>query len=175
MSDQATDRKFIPALRFKQWLTDWDSYDFNAEQHRKKPDQHIFVFSMRAAELRRLCDVYRRKRDGSNVEGIQRIRDNSRTARIQNYVRYGYPYGDLKAPQRTEDKLPLRKPGWLPTAIVVNILTSEDVRRGKSVKSEELVHVMQNDDGSFALSMPASREVDENQLAPLEVLISTES
>lgn len=170
MDNQANGKKYVPALRFKQWLADWDEYDFNAEQHRKKPDQHIFVFSMRAAELRQLCDVYRRKRDGSNVEGIQRIRDNSRTARIQNYVRYGYPYGDLKLPQRTEDKLPLRKPGWLPTAIVVNILASGDVRRGKSVKNDELIQVVENSDGSFALSMPSYREVDENQLAPLEVI-----
>lgn len=164
------ERKLVPALRFKQWLTEWDQYDFDSDQHRRKPDEHIFIFSMRAAELRRLCDVYRRKRDGSNVEGIQRIRDESRTARIQRYVRYGYPYGDLKLPQRTPDKLPLRKPGWLPTAIVVNILSEGDVRRGKSVSSEDTIKIEEVSPGSFALSVPATGALDDSQLAPFEVI-----
>src|SRR3954451_4621310 len=101
-------RRRIPVLRFKQWLDLWNAYDFNASEHRRKPDQYIYCFSMAAGELRQLCDVYRRKREGSNVEGIQRIRDESRTSRIRRYVRYGYPYGDLKAPQRTEQFAHLR-------------------------------------------------------------------
>ncbi|WP_426229274.1 DGQHR domain-containing protein [Pararhizobium sp. DWP3-4] len=166
----SADRRLVPALRFKQWLSEWDAYDFDAGQHRRKPEEHIYVFSMKAAELRRLCDVYRRKRDGSNVEGIQRIRDESRTSRIQRYVRYGYPYGDLKGPQRTPDKAPLRKPGWLPTAIVVNILTGGDKRRGKTVNSDSLITIQEEAGGQYKLSVPDIQVIDDNQLAPFEVI-----
>lgn len=163
-------RKLVPAIRFKQWLDVWNAYDFNTAEHRRRPNEHIYMFSMPAAELRRLCDVYRRKRDGSNVEGIQRIRDESRTSRIQRYVRYGYPYGDLKPAQRTPEKQSLRKPGWLPTAIVINILTADDKRRGRTVGIDNLVTVEQPSDGFFALSVPSIDVIDETQLAPFEVI-----
>jgi DGQHR domain-containing protein len=164
------ERKLVPAIQFKQWLDVWNDYDFDALEHRRKPNEYIYMFSMRAAELRRLCDVYRRKRDGSNVEGIQRIRDESRTSRIQRYVRYGYPYGDLKPAQRTPDKKSLRKPGWLPTAIVVNILTAGDRRRGREVGAEHLIELVEPTEGCFALSIPDVAELDENELAPFEVI-----
>lgn len=169
-TETSKDTKIVPAIRFKQWLDIWDKYDFNGNEHRRKPDEHIYMFSMPAAELRRLCDVYRRKRDGSNVEGIQRIRDESRTSRIQRYVRYGYPYGDLKPAQRTSDKDALRKPGWLPTAIVINILTEGDTRRGRTVSSDKLVQVIEVAGDSVALSIPPVSEFDDLELAPFEVI-----
>lgn len=92
----------VKAIRFRQWLTEWDDYSFAPSLQRRKPEPHLYLFAMKAADLRLLCDVYRRKRDGSNVEGIQRIRDDSRTARIRRYVRYGYPYGDLRPAQRSD-------------------------------------------------------------------------
>jgi len=91
----------------------------------------MFIFSMNASTLRSYSDVYKRERNSVDAEGIQRKRDEKRTERIQEFVQYGYPYGDLKENQRTLDKVALRKPGWLPTAIVVNILEPGDVRRGK--------------------------------------------
>jgi DGQHR domain-containing protein len=125
---------------------------------------------MRAADLRQLCDVYRRRRDGSNVEGIQRVRDESRTGRIRRYVQYGYPYGDLKKAQRTEDKASLRKPGWLPTAIVVNILSKGDKRRGKQVKAEHLIAIEDQNQNRSYLVIPPITSLGETELAPLEVI-----
>ena len=159
----------VPALRMKQWLDIWDSYDFAPGEHRRRPDEHLFMFSMRAAELRHLCDVYRRTREGSNVEGIQRVRDPSRTGLIQRYVRYGYPYGDLRAPQRTEDALVLRKPGWLPTAIVVNILSPIDIRRGRKVQAEHLISIEAGSNG-YHLLVPSAESLSAVELAPLEVI-----
>lgn len=160
----------VPALKFKQWLEDWNSYDFSEAAHRRRPPEHLFMFSMAAAELRKLCDVYRRKRDGADAEGIQRVRDVTRTGRIQRYVRYGYPYGDLKPPQQTSETLPLRKPGWLPTAIVVNILTETDQRRGNKVRPEHLVRVESAVEGRCELCLPDPRELDNASLAPFEVI-----
>lgn len=171
MTDENTAQsRRVPALRMKQWLSLWDSYNFSAEEHRRRPDEHLFMFSMRAADLRHLCDVYRRTRDGSNVEGIQRVRDPSRTGRIQRYVRYGYPYGDLGEPQRTVEALALRKPGWLPTAIVVNILSPVDVRRGKKVQAEHLITIEQDGEAGYKLVIPATKALTQVELAPLEVI-----
>lgn len=161
----------IPALRFKQWLDEWDQYTFSEVELRRRPPKHLYMFSMRAAELRTLCDVYRRERTDESVEGIQRLRDESRTERIQNYVRFGYPYGDLKLPLRTEESRNLRKPGWLPTAIVINILIAGDKRRAKTINADDLVTVLDGNDGRSDLVIPSTLDPNrETFLAPFEVI-----
>lgn len=162
-------KRRIPAIQFKQWLTRWDEYEFDAAAHRRKPEPYQYVFSMKAAELRALSEVYRRTRDGATAEGIQRGRDKKRTQRIQRYVKFGYPYGDLQPAQRTEAMNPLRKPGWLPTAIVVNILTAGDVRRGKRVDKKHLIKIA-NIDGCIELVLPASEDLADASLPPIEVI-----
>lgn len=160
----------VPALRFKQWLDEWNAYDFSAHAHRRRPPEHIYMFSMSASELRKLCDVYKREREGAEAEGIQRLRDSSRTGRIQRYVRFGYPYGDLKPPQQTPDTLALRKPGWLPTAIVINILIDGDERRGRTLQPKHIVSVVDNDGTRCELQLPADTDFGEEGLAPFEVI-----
>lgn len=147
----------VPALRFKQWLNDWNEYDFSQTAHRRRPQQYLYIFSMAAAELRKLCDVYKRERDGIEAEGIQRVRDASRTERIQRYVRLGYPYGDLKPPQRLPETLSLRKPGWLPTAIVINILVEGDERHGRTVRREHLAKIKVEDGARCSVEVPLFR------------------
>ncbi len=166
---QKNEKRFVPALKFKQWLDIWNGYDFDVKAHRRRPDPHIYLFSMRAGELRQLCDVYRRQRTADRAEGIQRARDESRTARIQRYVRFGYPYGDLKTPLRNDANAPLRKPGWLPTAIVINILIDGDVRRGKSVAADNLVTVTESN-GHCSLVVPDGAAIGATDLAPFEVI-----
>lgn len=160
----------MPALRLKQWLEEWEDYDFSVEAHRRRPPEHLYLFSMPAAQLRRLCAVYKRERDGADAEGIQRYRDPSRTGRIQRYVRFGYPYGDLTLPQRTADALPLRKPGWLPTAIVVNILLDGEERRGVQIQPEHLVRIAEEESGRYSLLVPDLSTVGAEWLAPIEVI-----
>ena len=82
-------RRSIPALYFRQWLNDWNQYDFSEKAHRRRPPERLYMFSLPASELRQLCDVYKRERKGSEAEGIQRLRDPTRTGRIQRYVRLG--------------------------------------------------------------------------------------
>lgn len=160
----------VPALRFRQWLPDWNGYNYDPALHRRRPDEHMFVLSMKAAQLRKLCDVYKRERTTTDAEGIQRKRDFSRTARIQQYVHYGYPFGDLPASRRTVETEPLKKPGWLPTAIVVNILTPPDQRRGKQVKPNHLVRIKQNGD-AWTFEVPSLSDfVQDVDLAPIEVI-----
>lgn len=159
----------VPALRYKQWLPRWDDYEFDEAAHRLKPKPYQYVFSMKAAELRELCEVYRRRREGEKAEGIQRGRDKKRTERIQRYVKFGYPYGDLQPAQRSEAVSSLRKPGWLPTAIVVNILTERDRRRGKRVKLKHLIQIAEKN-GETHLIIPPVSALADVVLAPIEVI-----
>lgn len=160
----------VPALRFKQWLAEWNEYSFDDAPHRRRPPEHMYLFSMPAGELRALCDVFRRERDGAVAEGIQRYRDPSRTERIQRYVRFGYPFGDLATPQRTTEALSLRKPGWLPTAIVINVLIEGDERRGRMVRNENIVDISSDDDSRCTLHIPEQPADDGDWLAPFEVI-----
>lgn len=163
-------RTEVSALRFRQWLPEWTGYGFNPSLYRRKPDEHLFVLCMKAADLRRLCDVYKRERTTTDVEGIQRKREFSRTARIQQYVHYGYPYGDLPMARRTAETAALKKPGWLPTSIVVNILTEPDVRHGKRVKPQHLITIKQTG-ASFSLDVPDLSDFQPDvDLAPIEVI-----
>lgn len=132
----------VPAIRFKQWLEAWDKYSSGNDGHWRKPEPFIYSFCMKAGDLRSLSDVYRRKYEGDQSEGVQRAKDRNRTTRIQRYVQTGYPFGDLPAPMRAKaENFGLRKPGWLPTAIVINILGENERRRGKVIKKEHLVTV----------------------------------
>ncbi|MFC3179461.1 DGQHR domain-containing protein [Cypionkella sinensis] len=163
----------IQAIRFKQWLSEWDDFDFDAEQHRRKPDAHILLFSMPAVQLRALSGVYRRTRDHEGGEGLQRLHDPKRSAAIRDFVRFGHPYSGLPILARDEPSAALRKPGWLPTAIVVNILTEGDERRGRKVSPSDIVSIY-NDGGSRAeLTLPYSDRLKQwvpSDLEPFEVI-----
>jgi hypothetical protein len=161
----------ISALRLKQWLPEWDSYEFDEQAQRRKPSEYIFLFSMSALELRQLSDVYRRQRQTNEVEGIQRARDENRTGRIQRYVKTGYPYGDLKPNLQTLENLHLRKPGWLPTAIVVNLLTPDDrPRRGRTIEADQAASFSDNGNGTFMLNLPDLDAFDTGDLRPFEII-----
>lgn len=54
----------IPAIKVRQWLKAWDRVDFDAKQHRAKPEPHFYLFSLPAAELRLLCGIFRRETSG---------------------------------------------------------------------------------------------------------------
>lgn len=159
----------VPAIRFKQWLAEWDDYASVKGSPGEKPAPYIHMFSMRAGDLRMLSDVYRRKRQDGVAEGIQRFQDGSRTAKILRYVKYGYPYGDLAQGLRKEENEHLRKPGWLPTAIVINILRPGDKRRGRTMQAKSAVTV--KDVGSVSkLIIPAISGYDSGELPPFEVI-----
>lgn len=160
----------IPAIRFRQWLDEWEQYDYDSAAHRRKPEKNLYIFSMKAADLRRISDVYRRRREGNIAEGIQRRRDDSRTARIQRYVKFGYPYGDLKTDQDRVSFRSLRKPGWLPTAIVVNILRAGDERHGQSIDAKNIITIKQGIGSSCTLVVPSDDLTELVGLPPLEVI-----
>ena len=161
-------QRLTPVIRLNQWLDAWDEYDFDPEAQRRKPEPYVYLFSMSAVSLRGFSDVYRRERSVDSAEGIQRVREENRTARISRYIQAGYPFGDLREKLR-ERNLHLRKPGWLPTAIVVNILTQDDKRRQKRILKEHMARLVERD-GALYLTLPAKPDFPSSSLRPFEVI-----
>lgn len=158
----------ITALRLSQWLEVWGEYDFDPDAQRRRPEPYIFLFTMSATSLRQFSDVYRRERDVDQAEGIQRAREDSRTERIRRYIEAGYPFGDLKESLQ-EANLHLRKPGWLPTAIVVNLLTEKDERRGRTVADRHMARLVEAD-GQYTIRLPEHDSFEAGDLRPFEVI-----
>lgn len=163
----------VTALRVKQWLPEWERVNFDPDQNQAKPQPHFYVFSMSAAQLRRLSAIYRRDTTDMTARkkdlGIQRRHDPERSAEIRHYVVEGYPRSGLNEAQRKDPSNDrLRKPGWLPTAVVVNILREGDMRNGLKIDAQHVITVTDDPSETFAtLSIP--EEVDES-LPPIEVI-----
>jgi DGQHR domain-containing protein len=143
----------VPAIRVKQWLRGWDKIEFDANEHRRKPPPHFFLFSLPARELRSLSGIARRSSTGLTPRaadlGIQRQHEPERSEEIAKFVEYGFPWSTLSESKRNSSEFnDLRKPGWLPTAIVINILDAGDVRGAGTVAGKDLVRIEVTDDMS---------------------------
>jgi DGQHR domain-containing protein len=145
-SDKSAPRRLLSAIKVRQWLDDWDTVKFSPQQHRKKPLPHFYVFSMPAAELRSLCGISRRQTSEMTPRaadlGIQRQHDPDRSDEIAQFVEYGFPWSTLSEAKRKSNQFNnFRKPGWLPTAIVINILESVDERDKARVDAKDVVTI----------------------------------
>ena len=156
---KATDRKTVNAIKVSQWLPAWDDIEWQPDEHRSKPPGWFYVFSLPARDLRRLSGVYARttrRRKGAEDLGIQRELNVQRAEEIGRFVEFGFPWSDLSAAKRkSAEYRDLRQPGWLPTAVIVNILTGSDSRRDRSVDVGDLIKVEETVNGSATLSLPA--------------------
>jgi DGQHR domain-containing protein len=168
--------KEFPALTVSQWLPTWDEADFSEGNFRRRPPEQFLLLSMDATELKRLVGIQRRSstagRPRARDLGIQRAHDVERSKEIAEYVQHGFPWSSLSAPKRkTSDFQDLVKPGWLPTAVVVNILLEEDDRDGQAVKKKDLVSVDLNG-ATATVTVPDSGDKDWalSGLAPIEVI-----
>ncbi len=153
-------RRAIQAIKVRQWLRAWDEYDYNPDEHRARPEPHFYLFALPASDLQALSGVYPRTTRGGLKRhldlGIQRAHDQSRSDEINEFVQFGYPWSQLSSTKRESgDYNDLRKPGWLPTAIVVNILTSEQERRKLHVAEEDLISVNNTANGTSIIRLPA--------------------
>lgn len=159
----------LAAISFTQWLNEWDNFEYSDTPPNRKPAQQVYVFAMSATQLRGLTDVYKRERNIEDAKGLQRHRDKNRTDRIRRYIEFGYPYGDLQPNLRTEDKDSLKKPGWLPTAIVINILTPGESRNGRKLKKEHAA-IITDKNGTATIQLPNVDILEEGDVRPFEVI-----
>jgi DGQHR domain-containing protein len=137
----------VPAILVKQWLHDWDQVEFTLGPPREKPQSCFYVFSMSAYQLRRLSGIYRRdptKPPAQDI-GIQRRHIQERSDEILRYLEDGFPLSRISKKKLVDpsEVNSLRMPGWLPTAVVANILVAKDKRGPKKaqVAPKDLVQV----------------------------------
>lgn len=167
----------IMALKVNQWLNEWEKVDYN-EEFRKKPEERFYLFSLSAEKLRRLSGIHRREDGGRKQEtintNIQRRHEPKRSQNIHQYIKYGFPWSDLSETQRKNEKFnDLRKPGWLPTAIVLNILKEDDKRDDKKVEKKDLITVRETDNNLISIILPEDshkKNWKPTSLTPIEII-----
>lgn len=171
-------RREILALRVRQWLIDWDNVEWNPLERRARPQQWFYLFNISASDLKALSGIYARtikgRVRGAEDLGIQRRHEIERSQEIARFVRYGYPWSELSERKRESNEFSdLRKPGWLPTAIVVNILRKDDKRLGRCVDDNDLVHVEDQSGGTAKIILPSSfsgQKWKYKTICPIEVI-----
>lgn len=164
----------VPALKVRQWLEEWEALDFKPDANQAKPKPHFYLFSMPASELRKLSDIYRRGTEEglrrSDDLRIQRKLDPVRSEEISRYVRGGYPWSALNEAKRAKpENDSLKKPGWLPTALVVNLLEVGDVRAGATATVDSVITITDREGSDYAeLHVPT--HLADDALPPMEVI-----
>jgi len=166
----------IPALKVRQWLSMWNDIEWNPEIHQSKPKPFFYLFTLKASELKALTGVYRRsieeKRARAEDTFVQRGHESERSRKIERFVQFGFPWCEMSESKRQSGKFKdLKKPGWLPTAIVVNILTYDDPR---GIHQEDLIHVEEEPQTTNArIVLPESFDGPEwrpRSIPPMEVI-----
>jgi DNA-sulfur modification-associated len=174
---KASDGSRVAALRVRQWLPEWEDVRFGGV-HQARPQEHFYLFSLSASALKALAGIQRREAQSGRrrVEdlGIQRRHDPARSDAIREYVRFGFPWSDLTNRQRASGNFGgLKKPGWLPTAIVVNILRSGEKRAGQAMDEKDAIIVKDSSDGSAQITLPFTLPGSDwkaSKREPLEVI-----
>jgi hypothetical protein len=178
--DKASQKKEnkIPALKVHQWLEEWEKVTFDPNARRKKPLPYFFMFTLSASRLKTLSGIYRRTIQNGQLRhldlGIQRRHEPERSREIAEFVQHGFPWSDLSAFKRSSGQYDeLKKPGWLPTAIVVNILKKDDIRSGKTVSLDDMINIEDNNDSTATINLPANFHGPEwkpKSIHPIEVI-----
>jgi hypothetical protein len=174
----AAQNRYVPALKVNQWLPEWDKVPFSPEFHRKRPKPYFYLFTLPAPWLKSLSGIYRRTaRPGQSRStdlGIQRRHDERRSDEIHDFVQYGFPWSELSPSKRLiADFNDLRKPGWLPTAIVVNILQVGDLRRNVAMLAKDAITVSESGASSVNICLPhkfTGPNWNPERLHPLEII-----
>lgn len=161
-------------ISVNQWLSSWDRASW---VDRPKPPGNFFIGSIPLSILRNLSGVRPRtiedRKNATPDAGYQRSHDKDRLAKIARYIEYGFPLStepNLPASSHSE----LINPGWLPTAILVNVLAQGESRPkgGRSVEVQEkhLVRFLKIEDQTI-LEFPTDLILDtDHDLAPLEII-----
>jgi DGQHR domain-containing protein len=172
----AVDR-FVPAIRVRQWLPEWNSIQFDKSSQQAKPNPYFFLCSIKARDLKALTGVYRRSTKGKLARAkdpnVQRGHEEARSQIIREFVKYGFPWCEMTEARRSSPNASnLQKPGWLPTAILVNILPTDASRNGQRIAEKDVVRVIE--EGSIAqINFPKTFKDSSwtpDSIFPLEVI-----
>lgn len=167
----------VSAIKVNQWLDEWNKVTFDNKSYKRRPEGHFYLFSLSANQLKALTGIFRRtkKKDQSSSEdlNIQRMHDPARSTEISKFIETGYPWSELSEIKKKSGQFDdLRKPGWLPTAIIVNILKPEDERTGQKVATKDLIKIQDSQNHSEII-LPQEFKGSKwspSQLYPIEVI-----
>lgn len=168
--------KEIVALKVQQWLDEWNDVNFDDKRFRSEPKpKHFYVFSINANMLKRLSKVYPRdtsKKNRAEDPGIQRKHDPKRSEQIRHYIFGGYPWSDLSEQKKKSNEYKdLKMPGWLPTAIIANIIAPGRKRGNQTIDTNDVIKV-EDQNGASKLILPdnASSSSWIPKVAPIEII-----
>jgi hypothetical protein len=168
----------VPALKVHQWLESWNSVNFDPKQGQGRPPvNHFLIFSLKATSLKALTGVYRRSTGGAKARAldpnVQRGHEEDRSTTIREFVRHGFPWCEMgEAKREAAGADDLRKPGWLPTAILINILLPGEERNGNKIPENDLVHIEEQGSGAL-VHLPKTFHGpawEPNKVFPFEVI-----
>lgn len=163
--------KVFPALVVSQWLRNWDKVRFDESAKRGKPEPRFYLLSIPAQELRRLSEIHRREATVPRAEdeAIQRGHAPERSREIRQFLKGGFPWSDLSASKRESDEFSdLLMPGWLPTAIVANILSPGQ----RGIDSADVLDVVTIDESRAEIRIPLAYQQHDwkPSVPPLEII-----
>jgi len=164
-------KKTIFVVPVSQWIDSWfPAYESRLDGFPKK----FYMTSMPLKDLRSLSAVRTRlldERKDPESRTYQRVHQPERSKEIARYISYGYPLS--KNNLRPEDHETLIHPGWLPTAILVNVISPSETRRNKGkdlfLKQEHQI-ILEEKDGNSYLSYPIIENISGENLAPIEII-----
>lgn len=152
-------------VKVHQWLPSWNRVQWR--EGLERPKEHFYVGSISLEDLRELAAVTTRDiKQRSNpkaIHGYQRLHEETRSKKINKYVHYGYPLSTSRSLEPDEHEH-LINPGWLPNAIIVNVIPSgkRRVKNGEEVPvPSELEVKIEEDNGVCYLVYPASQSISE--------------
>lgn len=162
--------KHVPLIKVRQWLDTWNKAQWAEESGLGKPKDHFFVGAMALKELRSLAGVTQRtveqRKDPTVTSGYQRAHESARSKKISRYVDYGYPLSTSNNLDPAEHQ-ELINPGWLPNAIIVNVIPPGTNRNRNGVDTPVPVELEVSIDGDdrngFKLIYPPSDIVSNYQ------------
>ncbi|SFP82960.1 hypothetical protein SAMN05443579_11617 [Variovorax sp. PDC80] len=178
MATAKSSKSYAPAIRVRQWLPEWNSIEFDAAAQQSKPSENFFLCSIKARDLKALTGVYRRSTKGKLARAkdpnVQRGHEEARSKIIQEYVKFGFPWCEMPEVRRKAPAAKnLQKPGWLPTAILINILPPDAKRNGAQIAKKDVVKVDEADDVAlihFPPSYTSGEQWSPESVFPMEVI-----
>lgn len=178
MSGKKKERTKIPCLRVHQWLDEWDKIHFNERASQRKPDPTFYLCSFKASDLKALTGVYRRSTKAGGLRAldpnVQRGHEELRSKTIREFVKHGYPWCEMNDANRAlPESDELRKPGWLPTAIIVNVLPANAQRHNKRIDTADVMTIEDAGGATPMLVLPegfSGASWQPQAIYPLEVI-----
>ncbi len=64
MTKKTSAAKYVPAIRVRQWLPEWDTIRFDSSAQQAKPLPYFYLSAIKAKDLKVLTGVYRRSTKG---------------------------------------------------------------------------------------------------------------